>query len=182
MKLTRAQQYIIMGVVLFGGVLFAYYQFWLQPVNAQITQLTQTLSQKQKELEEAERIVKKYAEFKKRADSVQRELEWTQTRMPKAIDKSKLLEAVNFIQARSGVILTNFQFLPIPAPKDAWAEVPVSVKFTGDYKGLLAFLYQSTLTNPMITAKDIAVNPLKDPSRPDVTLTAQLTLNGVQSK
>jgi len=182
MKITRAQQFILIGVVLFGGVLFAYYQFWLAPVNAQISQLTGTLEQKKKDLEEAKRIAEKYPEFKKRADSIQRELEWTQGRIPKTIDKPKLLEAVNFVQGRSGVILTNFAFLAGPVAKDAYAEVPVSVKFTADFKGLLAFLYQSTLTNLLLTIRDITVTPLKDPSRPDMTLTVQLTLNGVQSK
>lgn len=70
MKITPLQQYIILGVVFFAGLVFLYYQFLLKPLNSDIVNLRTTLEQKQKDLEEAKKIVAKYVEFKKRADSV----------------------------------------------------------------------------------------------------------------
>jgi len=181
MKLTSIHQALIMAVAVFAATLFAYYWFWLAPMNKQIVNLRGILSQKEKDLEDAKRTVAKYAEFKKRADSIQRELEWIQSRMPKSVDQARLLEAVNLIQSRSGVVLTNFQVMGSPAPKD-YIEMPVNIKFTSDFKGFLDFLYQATLTDLFFTVKDIAINPWTDAMHPNVSLTAQLTLSGVQSK
>src|SRR3970282_2723470 len=111
MKITPLQQYLILGVIAFLGIGFLFYQFMLKPINAQIRTLQDTRDQKKKDLEEAKRIDAKYVEFKKRADSIQRELEWIQNRIPKAIDRTKLLETASFLQNRSGVLFTSFQFL-----------------------------------------------------------------------
>src|SRR5271154_5772671 len=127
MKITPLQQFIILGVIAFLGLTALFYQLVLKPINKEIVTLQDTLDQKKKELDGAKKMVAKYVEFKKRADSVQRELEWIQNRIPKSIEKPKLAEAVNFLQDRSGVYLTSFQF-SAAAAKDAYVEIPVSIK------------------------------------------------------
>ncbi len=182
MKITPFQQYLILGVAVFSGISFLYYQFLLKPINLEIGNLRSTLEQKQKDLEEAKIIVAKYVEFKKRADSVQRELEWIQNRVPKSIERTKLLETINLLQNKSGVYLTNFQLGNITVAKDAWIEIPTVIKFNTDFRGLLDFLYQVSLSSLFITVRDITVVPLVDVAHPNVTLTAQMTLCGIQAK
>src|ERR1041384_105347 len=181
MKITKIHQILIGAVVVLAGAFVAYYWFWLAPMNKQIVDLRGILSQKEKDLEDAKRTVAKYAEFKKRADSIQRELEWIQNRMPKSVDQARLLEDVNLIQSRSGVVLTNFQVMASPAPKD-YVEVPVNVRFNSDFKGFLDFLYQATLTNLFFTVKDITINPWTDVTHPNMSISAQLTLSGAPPK
>jgi hypothetical protein len=58
MKITKEQQYLILGVVallVIGGL---YYQFMLKPVWANIDALRSTLTQKEKDLQEAKTIVR----------------------------------------------------------------------------------------------------------------------------
>jgi|SRR5579859_7232452 len=181
MKLTVVQTYLIASGLIFVGLAVLCYQLWLKPLNAQIVELGNTLEEKKKELEDAKRIVAKYEEFKKREDAVQRELEWLQSRMPNTVDREKLVETINLIQERSGVVITNFQ-IGNPAARDTYSEVPVIIKFSSDFKGLLDFIYQTTLVNLYMTVRDIVVSPLADVSHPNVTLSAQMTVSGIQSK
>src|SRR5579859_3818959 len=98
MKITPLQQYIILGVVAFLGIAFLYYQFMLKPVITQIATLQTTLDDERKKLEEAKKIAATYDQFKKNADSVQRELEWYQNRIPKTVEKTKFMDAINVLQ------------------------------------------------------------------------------------
>ena len=183
MKITTLQQYLILGLVAFLGIEFLYYQFLLKPINNKIVALQSTLDQKKKDLEEAKRIAEKFVEFNKRADSVQRELEWIQNRIPKAIDKTKLLEEINFVQERSGVIFTSFQFAQTPTDTDICTEIPANIKFNSDFKGLLSFLFQVSKSNLLMAVHDLTVTSLPfNSANPKITLTAQLTLSGIQAK
>jgi Tfp pilus assembly protein PilO len=183
MKFTVLQQAIFLGAIGFIGVVFLYYQFAIKPINNEIASLQTTLEQKKKDLEDAKRIVAKYVEFKKRQDSVQRELEWIQNRIPKSIDRPKLVEAINFLQNRSGVFLTNLGFSAQVTSKDGtYVEVPTTVSFNSDYKGLLVFMYQVSLSNLFVTVRDLTVTAATDPNHPNVTLLAQMTLSGIQAK
>jgi Tfp pilus assembly protein PilO len=187
MKITPMQQIIILSLFGFAVLGFLYYYFALKPINKDIVALQATLDDKKKELEEAKKIVARYVEFKKRADSIQRELEWIQNRIPKVIEKPKLVEAVNFLQNRSGVLLTSFSFATLASTTNAsgsYTEIPVNIKFNSDFKGLLDFLYQVSLSNLFMTVHDLAIVPIqpKDPAHLNVTLTASMVLSGIQAK
>lgn len=183
MKITPTQQYIILGFAIFLGVVFLYYQFLLKPINNKIVALQSTLDQKKQDLDKAKEIVAKYVEFKKREDSVQRELEWIQNRIPKTIDKAKLSEAIGLVQSKSGVFLTSFQFAAASAGKEAYSEVPATVKFNSDFAGLLGFLYQISVSNLIMTVHDLTVTPLAPaPNGPPVTLSAQMIVSGIEAK
>jgi len=186
MKITPLQQYIFLGVVAFVVTFCLFYQFALKPINKDIVELQAELDQKKKDLEAAKQMVAKYVEFKKRADSVQRELEWLQNRIPKTIDRTKLLETVSFLQNQSGVFLTTFQFqtsaTTASASGDGYVEVPVSIKLNSNYKGLLNFLYQIGISNLFMTVRDLTITSFADISHPNVTLSAQMVVSGIQAK
>jgi len=179
MKITPLQQYIFLGVLLFGGIFALFFQFVIKPINNEIRSKTEIRDQKKKDLEEAKKIVAKYAEFKKRADSIQRELEWIQNRIPHSIERPKLLEAISLVQGKSGVIITSLQFSGAGA---AAGEVPVAVRFNSNYEGLINFLYQVSISNLVMTTRDLVVNPFSDTTRPNLTLSVQLVVSGVQAK
>ncbi len=181
MKITPRQQYMALGGLGFLAFSFLFYQFFLKPINREISGLEASRDQKQKDLDEAKKIVAKYVEFKKRADSIQRELEWIQNRIPKTIDKTKLVETISLLQNRSGVYLTSFQ-VSTAASKDAFAEIPVNIRFNSNFKGLLNFLKEISYSSLFMTVRELAVTPTVDASHPDVTLTAQMVLSGIQAK
>jgi Tfp pilus assembly protein PilO len=184
MKLSPLYQALIIGFLLFAGVVVLYYEFLLKPVNVRIGQLSDELDQKKKDLDEAKKTMAKYVEFKKRSDSVQRELEWIQNRIPKLINKSQLLESLNLVQSRSGIILTSFQMTSQVNARDTYTEIPVNLKFNTNYAGLLNFLYQTSISPLLMTVNGIVVLPFinPDPNNTQLTLTAQVVLNGVQAK
>src|SRR5262249_34314674 len=152
---------LIIGFLALLGVGYLYYQFLLKPKYTEIADLKTQLEKKKQDLDTAKEAAKKYVEFKKSADSVQRELEWLQNRIPKSIDQAKLLETVNLIQERSGVFLTSFGFgaAPKAAAGAAYVEVPVNLRFNCDYKGLQNFLYQIGISNLFMTVRDLNVTP-----------------------
>ncbi len=182
MKLSPLYTAMIFGFLIIGGVVALYYQFLLKPVNARITQLSNDLSQKKEELDEAKKTMAKYVEFKKRSDSVERELEWIQNRIPKLIDKNQLLNSINFVQSRSGFTLTSFSMTGAVNARDSYTEVPASLKLTTNYAGFMSFLYQTSVSPLLMTVNGIVVTQSVDPNRPDLTLSVQLNLNGVQAK
>src|SRR5258708_7830133 len=186
MKITPLQQYVILGVLGFFVFSFLFYQFALKPINREISSLEAKRDQEKKDLEEAKKIVAKYVEFKKRADSIQRELEWIQNRIPKTIDKPKMVEVITSLQNRSGISLTDFKFSTAASAStnSSYTEIPVNIKFNSDYNGLLKFIYQMSLSNLIMTAHDVvvtAVSPV-DPTHPDITLSTQMILSGIQAK
>lgn len=181
MKLTQLQQYLLVGALFFAGAVVCYYQFLIKPINLKIADKIATRDQKKKELEEAKKIVAKYVEFKKRADSVQRELEWIQNRIPKTIERTKLLEAISLVQNRSGVFMTSLSFSS-PVAVDTYSKIPVSIRFNSDYKGLVNFLYQISVSNLFMTVSDLSVNPAVDTAHLNVTESVQMTVNGIQAK
>lgn len=181
MKITPLQQYLILGVLVFVGMVFLFYQFLIKPINVKIDALQTTLAEKQKELDDAKKIVAKYVEFKKEADSIQRELEWYQNRIPKSIEKTKILEAVGLAQNRSGVVLTSVQ-LQAPKSSAAYGELPVAIRFNSNFDGLINFLYQTSISNLFMTVENLVVTPGAAADHPSFTLQAQMIVSGIEAK
>jgi Tfp pilus assembly protein PilO len=181
MKLTQEQQYLVIGVVAFLIVGALYYQFLLKPVYSRITTLESTLSQKKKDLEDAKAIVAKYAEFKKRASSIQRELEWFQNRIPASVDRIKMLDTVAVLQSRSGIHLTDFQANQQPVKKEKYTEFPVSVKVTADYKQILEFIHQMAFTDTLLTVRELRLIRMKEYSSNGYTLNGSMVVKGAMS-
>lgn len=184
MKITKVQQYIFGAALGFIFLIAAYYYVVLKPINVEITSLRSTLEEKKKDLDEAKKMITKYAEFKKRADSIQRELEWVQNRMPKMVDRSKMAESVNLLQARSGLSLTGFKFSTTTVAKDIYVEIPAELKFLATYKEVLSFLYEMSLSKSLMTTKDLKLSFYNDLTNPlsGRTITGTITVNGVQAK
>jgi Tfp pilus assembly protein PilO len=185
MKLTQEQQYLIIGAVAVALLGFLYYQFLLKPVWNEISSLRVTLGQKKKDLEDAKAIVAKYPEFKKRAATIQRELEWFQNRIPNSLDRPKMLEAASFLQSRSGVSLVDFRSNKQPVTKEKFTEVPVDVRFNSDYQGMLEFIHQMGFADTLMTLSDVHVGPYTYNSEtgvPSMTTNVRVLLSGIQAK
>jgi Tfp pilus assembly protein PilO len=184
MKISKTQQYMIGAVVVILGVIFAYYQFILKPLNNDITVLQADLADKQAKLDEAKETLAKYDEFKKRSAAVDRELEWALGRMPVFVDKAKFIENVNELQTKSGIVLTSFRFQgPAAGGKDAYTEVPADIKFIASYAQLLNFLYQTSISKSLMIVHDMKITPVGALSaNSDQILSVQTTLSGIQGK
>jgi len=183
MKLTKVQQYLIGAVVVILVVIVGYYQFILKPLNADIAFLQSDLKEKQDKLDSAKQMVAKYDEFKKRSAATLRELEWAQSRMPLQLDRSKFIEVISTLQARTGVALTSFKFQTAATSKDSFTEVPASVVFSSNFTQLLNFLYEVTLSKNLMVMHDLRIMPFTDPlANSKSTLNVQMVLGGIQGK
>lgn len=179
MKITPLQQYLIMGVLILGGILFGFYQYLWKPVNVEIVTLTSTRDQKKKDLEEAKRIVARYAEFKKQAATVQRELEWYEVRIPKKLSMTQFVEALNTLQRRTGVVFTQMTFQAAKAGA-SYMELPADVRFATDYQGLLNFLYRLSVAESFLIANNLSIMAnTADDERP---INVTMTVKGVMAK
>lgn len=184
MKIPLVQQYMAFAALIVAVISVLYYFFALKPLNLQIVQLQGDLQTKTDKLKEVEAKIKNYAQFQKEADSVQRELEWYQNRIPKSIDKGKFMEALNGLLGRSGVVLTSFQSTTPQTLKD-YSELPAVIRFHTDFNGLTTFLYQTSLSSLIMTARDITVTPIAVPDKalhPDFTLDVQMVVSAIQAK
>jgi Tfp pilus assembly protein PilO len=183
MKLTKIQQYVLIAAVVILAVIFGYYQFILKPLNADIAFLQSDLEEKQKKLDSAKQMVAKYDEFKKRSAATLRELEWAQSRMPLQLDRSKFIESVSLLQARTGISFTNFKFQTNGVAKDSFTEVPASVTFSSNFAQFLNFLYEASISKNLMIMHDIKILPFTDPvPNSKSTLTVQMVLSGIQGK
>lgn len=179
MKMTPLQQYLVIGALALGAILFGYYQYLWKPVTTEIATLKATRDQKKKDLEEAKRIVAKYAEFKKQAATVQRELEWFEGRIPKKLELPQFVEALNLLQQRSRVAFTQMNFAA-PKASDRYVELPVDVRFVTDYQGLLTFLYRMSLAEIYMVGKGLSISANgTDQERP---IMVTLGIKGVMAK
>jgi len=182
MKMTQEQQYMILGVLFFAIVGALYFQFMLKPVYQQMTSLQSTLERKKKDLEDAKKIVAKYAEFKKRSSSIQRELEWFQNRIPASVDRIKMLDALSMLQSRSGVRLTDFRSDMPVVKKDKYTEFPVNVRFSSDYKQMLEFIHQMAYAETLLTVREIKLTRQKDAGAGMTsTLTGEMIVKGAMA-
>jgi Tfp pilus assembly protein PilO len=186
MKISKSQQLMIGAVVVILGLIFAYYQFILKPLNADIAVLQADLADKQAKLDAAKQTLAKYDEFKKRSAAVNRELEWALGRMPTALDKPKFIETVNELQTRSGILLTSFKFSgnATATGKESYTEVPTEIRFNANYAQLLNFLYQISVSKSLMIIHDLKLIPFVDRtnSNSDQTLSVMMTLSGIQGK
>jgi Tfp pilus assembly protein PilO len=183
MKLSKSQQYMIVAVVAVLGLIFVYYQFVLKPLNSDIAFLQSDLEEKQKKLDAAKQVLAKYDEFKKRSAATLRELEWAQGRMPIQLDRPKFIEGISSLQARTGISLTNFGFQAAAASKDAYTEVPATIKFNANFNQLMNFLYQVSISKNLMIVHDLRIVPYVDiASNSKQTLSAQMILSGIQGK
>src|SRR5665213_2287680 len=186
MKISKTQQYIIFAAVAVLGLVFAYYQFVLKPLNIEIASLQSDLADKQKKLNDAKQMIAKYDEFKKRSAAVLRELEWAQSRMPIQLDRSRFIESASALQARSGISLTSFNFQGSPIPKDSYVEIPADIKFNASFGQLIKFLYEVSVSKNLMIVHDLKVISFFDRTRTTMnssqTLTAQMVLSGIQGK
>ncbi len=181
MKISQFQQYMVVAAVVLLGVIFAYYSFLIKPLDADIASLQSDLDEKEKKLEAAKQTLAKYDEFKKRSAAVDRELEWAQSRIPLQLERSKFIEGINSIEARSRVALTSFRF-KTSGTKETASEVQADVRFNATYAQLLNFLHEVTVSKNLMLVHDIKILPFADSTGAQQTLTAQMTLGGLQGK
>jgi Tfp pilus assembly protein PilO len=184
MKITKIQQYMIIALAVILGVIFAYYEFVLKPLNADIAFLQSDLKDKQAKLDAAKQMLAKYDEFKMKSAAILRELEWAQGRMPIQLDKSKFIEGISTLQTRTGVSLTNFRFSTLPTSKDSYTEVPADIKFNANFDQLINFLYQVSVSKNLMIVHDLKLTASIDMTTPNSkqTLSAQMILSGIQGK
>lgn len=186
MKISKTQQYMIFAAVAVLGLVFAYYQFVLKPLNIEIASLQSDLADKQKKLDDAKQMITKYDEFKKRSAAVLRELEWAQSRIPTQLERSEFIESANALQARSGISLTSFNFQISPIPKDSYVEIPADIKFNSNFEQLMKFLYEVSISKNLMIVHNLKIVPYFEKTatifNSNQTLTAQMVLSGIQGK
>jgi type IV pilus assembly protein PilO len=180
-KFSKEQQYLVLGVLAFLVVGGLYYQFMLKPIWSNIESLKSTLQKKEQDLQDAKSIVAKYAEFKKRSSSIQRELEWYQNRIPASVDRVKMLDALQVLQSRSGVRLLDFKADAQPVKKEKYTELPVGVRFNASYRQMLEFIRQMASTETLLTVRDIKLTRQANSTTGTSTLVGEMQVKGAMS-
>ena len=180
MKLTPLQQYIFLGVLVFMGFSYVYYQYIITPINIRIKADNDQKKGVEDKLKQAIATQKDYEKFKDNADSTQRELTLYQNRIPPTVENIKMMQTIYLLQSRSGVVLTSLQF-QAPQTVNDFVQLPAAIRFNSDFKGLLAFLYQTSITSPVMTVQNLSISPGTVVDHPSFTLQVQMIINGIQA-
>jgi type IV pilus assembly protein PilO len=171
-KVPTYQKLLVMLLVL-GVIGAVYWQFWYDDYQSQIDavhQATADLERKKAEMDKVRADVRKFEKEVKELEESKKELE---NQLPQDKAVAALVESFENEAKLIGVTLDGIN----PQDEilgDLYAEIPVALKMTGSYHGILKFFDRVGRLPRIVNVSNIE---LKDPKVTDasVTLTATCT-------
>lgn len=175
--ILQALKPIFLSLILISVVAYGFSTYMYKPMQEKGRELDQKIAEKQRELEETQKIVDnldiKRAEFEK----VKKELEFVIKRLPGKQEMPQLLEIITKLALKSNIELISFRPQP-SVSREVYEEVPVSLYIKGTYHSVGFFLTQignlERIITPSNVKMDALVPTIKDPStaRVDLVITA----------
>ncbi len=156
-RLTKEQQNIlIVAVVLVGGITYAYINFLFQPNVTAIKAKTQQLQQKSKDLQDARQMAGSYAEFVKKAEFINRKVDFINRRLPVDLQISDTIREVTRKATEANIGILNFE----PGntiKKGGYSEIKIIATFETNYGDLGKFITNLGYIERMTSASNIRV-------------------------
>ncbi|MDI6734769.1 MAG: type 4a pilus biogenesis protein PilO [bacterium] len=175
--ILQALKPIFLSLILICVVTYGFSTYMYKPMREKGMELDRKIVEKQRELDETQKIVDnldiKRAEFEK----VKKELEFVIKRLPSKQEMPQLLKTITKLALKSNIELISFK-PQLSVRKEVYEEVPVSLHIKGTYHSVGFFLTQVGNLERIITPSNVKMNSLipsaKDPSTAsaDLTITA----------
>lgn len=156
-RLTKEQQNIlVVAVLLIGGITYAYINYLFQPNVIKIKDRTAQLQQKTKDLQDARQMAGSYAEFVKKAEVINRKVDFANRRLPVQIMISDAIREITGKATEANIGIVSFQ--PMAAvKKSGYTETKVAVNFRTNYQNLGKFLTLLGYIESMTSASSLKI-------------------------
>lgn len=129
---------ILIVVFLVAAVCAAYLFFFLLPKNDEIKQLEDTLSKRQDELAEKQRIAKDLDMFNRQVVELNERLQESLKQLPEDKEIAEILRLLSRLAGISGIEMTNFT-VGAEVPKSMYSEVPIELQLIGGFHNIAIF-------------------------------------------
>lgn len=155
--LTKMQRIFIwagiMVLLIAGFVWFSY-----MPKYSKIDTLQANLKKAQRELQTAKNNARQLNEQRKKMQDAEEQFKVVMRALPEKEEIPTLLTGISKAGKDSGLDFLLFQ-PKSEVTKDFYAEIPVSIKVSGDYHGVATFFESVAELNRIVNIKDIKVAP-----------------------
>ena len=148
---------LLLIVVLIGGV---YWKVFYSPLKQELDMLEPQLNQLMVELNQKKAIVAERPRYEAELERTRQELVLALKQLPDKSEIPSLLENISALGKASGL---NFElFKPLPeVPKNFYAEIPVDIKVTGQYKDIVVFFDRVAQMPRIVTISNIVISEPK---------------------
>jgi type IV pilus assembly protein PilO len=169
-QLSKSQRIAIWAgllILLIGA--FVYFSYL--PKLKKIDQLKNNLSKIEKELEVAKNNARQLNDYRKKMQDAEEQFKIVMRALPEKEEIPTLLTGISKAGKDSGLNFILFQPTP-EVIKDFYAEIPVSMKVTGDYHGVATFFENVAELNRIVNIRNIDIKPDKESTDLTTTCTA----------
>ncbi len=169
-QLTKVQRIAIWAgllIVLVGA--FVYFSYY--PKFKKIDTLKANLSKVEEQLAVAKKNARQLNAFRKQMQDAEEQFRVVMRALPENEEIPTLLTGISKSGKDAGLSFVLFQPKP-EVKKDFYAEIPVSMKMTGDYHGVATFFESVAELNRIVNIKDVNMTPEKEGSELTTTCTA----------
>ena len=148
---------LLLIVALIGGV---YWKVFYSPLKQEVDMLEPQLNQLMVELNQKKAIVAERPRYEAELERTRQELVLALKQLPDKSEIPSLLENISALGKASGL---NFElFKPLPeVPKNYYAEIPVDIKVTGQYKDIVVFFDRVAQMPRIVTISNIVISEPK---------------------
>ena len=162
-QLTKLQRIAIWAGVLIL-IVTAFVWFSYLPKGKQVDQLRTKLKNVEKKLAVAKKNAKQLNSYRKQMQDAEEQFKIVMRALPEKEEIPTLLTGISKAGRDSGLEFILFQPKSEVA-KEFYAEIPVSMKVTGDYHGVATFFESVALLNRIVNIRNIDMSPEKEGDR-----------------
>ena len=166
-KIHRIAIWAGLLILLVGA--FVYFSYY--PKFKKIDALKANLSKVEQQLAVAKKNARQLNAFRKQMQDAEEQFRVVMRALPENEEIPTLLTGISKSGKDAGLSFVLFQPKP-EVKKDFYAEIPVSIKMTGDYHGVATFFESVAELNRIVNIKDVNMTPEKEGSDLTTTCTA----------
>ncbi|MCI5210157.1 MAG: pilus assembly protein PilO, partial [Candidatus Electrothrix sp. ATG2] len=147
---------VAIAVVIVLALIAGAYFFVFDPNLKKITQLEEKKSSLQADVDKAEKAAKNLAQHEKELKEVEKKFEEISIVLPKTKEIPALLTSISDHGTSAGLDFKSFT-PGNEAPRDFYAEIPISIQITGPYHNVGYFLDQVSKLERIVTVNNITL-------------------------
>ncbi|MFC1501612.1 type 4a pilus biogenesis protein PilO [Elusimicrobiota bacterium] len=171
----KVQQILIVMVLLFGGVIYALYNYLLLPINNKYDQAIKNLYQVENKLNQMKSKSLELPKLKAELEFLQKEVSQLAKLLPENKQIPGLLRTVTIKSKKYGLKVNNFSPNTMES-KGNYVEIPFQISLSGRYHPFARFLADIGQESRLISMKDISFSMKKGTKEDPTTLNASFSL------
>lgn len=176
---ARAQW--VLGATMVGA-LGAFYLFGFRPETQRLSKLNEQIDRKQLELQDNQSRTTIRQQVEKDVIELERRLEKFDARLPKQQELGQFIRDVNRLSHQSMLRPFNVEYPPTgPQRSELFTEVPITLKFEGDFLSVFSFLRQMEQMQRLTRVRNLNIRQSADLSG-HVTVDLQMYIYFVDSE